>query len=100
MPLVYRCGNCGYVLHYLERVGQDFLGVPSVIEVLSRYGYTCPKCRSRLRKPTQESVVITSASNAAARGMTPVRIGQDYYVPPRPLVPQALRPAPAEAPSP
>lgn len=80
MPLVYRCSNCGYVFHYLERVGQDFIGVPSVLEILSKYGYMCPKCKSRLSRPSQEDIVITSYETARRRGMLPVRVGNEYYV--------------------
>lgn len=80
MPLVYRCSNCGYVLHYLERVGQDFVGVPSITEVLSRYGFTCPKCKNKLSKPSQEDIIITSVRVAASKNMMPVRVGEDYYV--------------------
>lgn len=80
MPLVYRCGNCGYVLHYLERVGQDFIGVPSITEVLSKYGHTCPKCKNRLSKPSQEDILITSLSVAKTKNLLPTRVGDDYYV--------------------
>jgi rubredoxin len=80
MPLVYRCNNCGFVLHYLEHVGQDFIGVPSITEVLSRYGYTCPKCKSRLSRPSQENILITSVGVAKKKNLLPMRIGDDYYV--------------------
>lgn len=80
MPLVYRCSNCGYVLHYLEKVGQDFVGVPSVTEILSKFGYTCPKCKNSLRKPSQEDVIITSVAVAKKKNMLPVRVGEEYYV--------------------
>ncbi len=81
MPLVYRCKECGYVLHYLEYVGQDYVGVPSITEVLSKYGYTCPKCKSRLRLPSQTDILITSVTTAKRRNLMPIRVGDDYYVP-------------------
>ena len=80
MPLVYRCKNCGRVLHYLERVGQDYVGVPSIREILSRYGYTCPHCKSRLSYPSQSDIIITSVKTAKKLGLTPVRIGDHYFV--------------------
>ncbi len=80
MPIVYRCKNCGYVFHYLEKVGQDYIGVPSVTEVLGRYGYTCPKCKSRLSPPSQNDILITSTQIALRKGMMPIRIGNNYYV--------------------
>lgn len=80
MPLVYRCGNCGFVLHYLGHVGQDFIGVPSITDVLSKYGHMCPKCKSRLTRPSQENIIITSTNVAKAKNMLPVRVGDSYYV--------------------
>ncbi|MEM1620032.1 MAG: hypothetical protein QXU97_06010 [Fervidicoccaceae archaeon] len=97
MPLVYRCKGCGYVLHYLRYVGQDYVGVPSVYEVLSRYGYVCPKCGSRLSRPSQEDVLITSADAAKTMGLLPVEVGGSFYVDVRArLAPKPLY-APAEA---
>ena len=80
MPLVYRCKNCGLVLHYLEHVGQDYIGVPSIREVLSRYGYMCPNCKSRLSFPAQQDITITSTAAAHRIGLTPVRVGDRYFV--------------------
>lgn len=80
MPLVYRCKTCGLVLHYLERVGQDYVGVPSIREVLSRYGYTCPHCKSRLSYPSQQDITITSVATAQKIGLVPVRVGDHYFV--------------------
>jgi len=98
MPLVYRCGNCGFVLHYLEHVGQDFIGVPSITEVLSKYGYACPKCKSRLSKPSQENILITSVWVAKRKNMLPVRVGDDYYVLTKtPLLPGILQKTVGEA---
>ena len=80
MPLVYRCKNCGRVLHYLAHVGQDYIGVPSINEVLSKYGYTCPSCKSRLSYPSQQDITITSAATARRLGLTPIRVGDHYFV--------------------
>ncbi len=80
LPVVYRCKNCGYVFHYLEYVGQDYIGVPSVNEILGRYGYTCPKCKSRLSRPAQSDIMITSISTAKKKNLMPIKIGDNYYV--------------------
>lgn len=81
MPIVYRCKNCGYVFHYLEKVGQDYVGIPSVLEVLGKYGYICPKCKSKLSLPSNEDVIITSLTNARNKNMLPIKIGNSYYIP-------------------
>ncbi|MEM0021137.1 MAG: hypothetical protein QW039_05735 [Fervidicoccaceae archaeon] len=81
MPIVYRCRNCGYVLHYLQKVGQDYIGIPSINEIMSKHGYICPKCKTKLSKPSQEDILITTIAVAKKRGMIPVRIGGSYYVP-------------------
>lgn len=80
MPLVYRCKNCGFVFHYLQYVGQDYIGVPSVYEVMGKYGYTCPKCKSKLTPPSQQDILITSTKLARSLGLLPVRVGDNYYV--------------------
>ena len=49
MPVVYRCGRCGYILDVFVKVGQNSYGVPTPEEVLSRYGGVCPRCGARLR---------------------------------------------------
>jgi len=97
MPIVYRCKSCGYVLHYLRYVGQDFLGVPSVYEVLGKYGYTCPKCKSKLRPPSQEDILIASARSASAMGLLPVKVGAGYYVVREAAAPQLLAAVPEKA---
>ena len=81
MPIVFRCKTCGYVLHYLEYVGQDYIGVPSLTEILGKYGYMCPKCKTRLSPPSREDIIITSVAVARRRNMMPIRVGDEYYVP-------------------
>lgn len=44
MPIVYRCGNCGYIFHVFLRVGQNSYGVPTPSELASMYGGVCPRC--------------------------------------------------------
>uniref|UniRef100_A0A7J3ZJB9 Uncharacterized protein n=1 Tax=Fervidicoccus fontis TaxID=683846 RepID=A0A7J3ZJB9_9CREN len=80
MPLVYRCKNCGFVFHYLQYVGQDYIGVPSVYEVMGKYGYTCPKCKSRLTPPSQQDILITSTRLARSLDLLPIKVGESYYV--------------------
>jgi len=81
LPIVYRCKNCGYVLHYLQKVGQDYIGIPSVSEVMSKHGYICPKCKSKLSRPSQDDIIITTVAVAKKKSMLPVRVGSSYYVP-------------------
>jgi len=81
MPLVYRCKECGFVFHYLEYVGQDYVGIPSIYEVMGRYGHTCPKCKSRLSFPSQSDIIITSIRTAKLKNMLPIKVGEDYYIP-------------------
>jgi rubredoxin len=78
---VYRCKNCGYVLHYLQKVGQDYVGIPSINEVMSKNGYICPKCKTKLTKPSQNDILITTIGIAKKRTMLPVKIGGSFYVP-------------------
>ncbi|HEW64280.1 hypothetical protein IOK49_00205 [Fervidicoccus fontis] len=80
MPIVYKCKNCGYVFHYLEHVGQDYIGIPSLNEIIGKYGSVCPKCGSKLSKPSQEDIVITSLSTAVKKNMLPVSVGGSLYV--------------------
>jgi hypothetical protein len=61
-------------------VGQDYIGVPSVNEILGRYGYMCPKCKTRLSPPSQRDIVITSMRVARKKEMLPIKIGSHYYV--------------------
>ncbi len=58
MPIVYKCKNCGFVLHVFEHVGQDFYGVPSPSEIASWYGGVCPRCGHKLGVPTPNDITI------------------------------------------
>ncbi len=75
MPVVYRCKNCGFVLHVFQHVGQDFYGVPSPSEISSWYSGVCPKCGHRLGKPGRDDVTIRfrgfTGSILAVRRMAP-----------------------------
>ncbi|MGC8679247.1 MAG: hypothetical protein ACP5TH_05565, partial [Fervidicoccaceae archaeon] len=60
---------------------QDYVGIPSISEVMSKHGYICPKCKSKLTKPSQEDIKITTTSVARKKSMLPIRVGNSYYVP-------------------
>ena len=58
MPIVYRCGNCGFILHVFVRVGQNSYGVPTPSELMSQYGGICPACGHPLHTPSLDDIVI------------------------------------------
>ncbi|MET1128348.1 MAG: hypothetical protein ABWW70_03425 [Thermoproteota archaeon] len=58
MPVVYRCGVCGFILHIFVKVGQNSYGVPTPSEVISQFGGMCPRCGSELRRPGVRDVAI------------------------------------------
>jgi len=58
MPVIYLCRNCGFILYRFERVGQDYYGLPTPSEIMNWYGGVCPKCNSRLKKPTLSSIKV------------------------------------------
>lgn len=58
MPVIYVCRVCGFKLYEFERVGQDYFGVPTPSEVINWYGGVCPKCNSKLNRPSLEDIVI------------------------------------------
>jgi len=57
--IIYRCRNCGFVLHVFEKVGRDYYGVPTPSIVISWYGGICPRCGSQLRPPRPKDILIS-----------------------------------------
>jgi len=57
MPVKYVCSNCGHVLWVFNKVGQDYLGVPTPDEIRRIYG-VCPVCKSEFVKPSIERIDI------------------------------------------
>ena len=58
MPVVYRCGVCGFILDVFVRVGQSSRGVPTPSEVISNYGGLCPRCGSPLQPPSLRDITV------------------------------------------
>lgn len=58
MPVVYRCSNCGLILHVFVRVGQNSYGLPTPSELASMYGGRCPRCGKPLRAPRASEIVV------------------------------------------
>ena len=58
MPIVYRCKNCGFILHVFVRVGQNSYGVPTPSELASWYGGICPRCGAPLGRPTLSDIIV------------------------------------------
>jgi len=48
---------------------------------MSKHGYICPKCKSKLSRPSQDDIIITTVAVAKKKSMLPVRVGSSYYVP-------------------
>ncbi len=67
MPVIYRCRDCGAVLHVFEYVGQDFYGVPSPSEVALWRGGFCPKCGHKIGAPRPEDIHIRYVSRKTLR---------------------------------
>ncbi|MET1101812.1 MAG: hypothetical protein ABWW69_04975 [Pyrodictiaceae archaeon] len=66
MPIVYRCSNCGYVLHIFVKVGQNSYGVPTPSELANQYGGYCPLCGKPLNiKPTIDDIIIVKDGRRA-----------------------------------
>jgi hypothetical protein len=45
---------CGHVIFEFKRVGQDFNGVPTPLEVFRLTGGICPACKRHLELPKPE----------------------------------------------
>ena len=59
MPIVFRCGRCGYILHIFVKVGQNSYGVPTPSELSNQYGGVCPRCGKPLNtKPSLDDIKI------------------------------------------
>jgi len=54
MPIRYRCKGCGYVIYEFKRVGQDYTGVPTPLEIIRLTGGVCPACKRHLENPKPE----------------------------------------------
>jgi len=54
MPIKYRCKNCGFIIYEFKKVGQDFSGVPTPLEVIRITGGICPSCKKHLELPGVE----------------------------------------------
>ncbi len=67
MPVIYRCKDCGTILHVFEYVGQDFYGVPSPSEVALWRGGFCPKCGRKIGVPRPEDIHIRYVSRRVLR---------------------------------
>ncbi len=48
MPIKYRCKSCGYIIYEFKRVGQDYTGVPTPLEIIRLTGGVCPACKRHL----------------------------------------------------
>jgi len=57
--IIYRCRNCGFVLHVFEKAGRDYYGAPSPSIVINWYGGICPRCGSRLKPPRPKDILIS-----------------------------------------
>ncbi len=64
MPVVYKCRNCGTILHVFYKVGQDYYGIPTPSEVISLFGGVCPRCGSKLRVPQLQNIRIVHLASA------------------------------------
>ncbi len=64
MPVVYKCRNCGTILHVFYKVGQDYYGIPTPSEVISLFGGVCPRCGSKLRIPQLQDIRIVHLASA------------------------------------
>jgi len=58
LPIVYRCGSCGFILHVFVKVGQNSYGVPTPTEIAAWYGGICPYCGSPLHQPSLDDITI------------------------------------------
>ncbi len=58
MVVIYRCKNCGFILHKFVRVGQDFYGLPTPTELITKYNGRCPNCGSKLKVPTLNDIIL------------------------------------------
>ncbi|MCC6011010.1 MAG: hypothetical protein LM556_01255 [Desulfurococcaceae archaeon] len=54
MPIRYICRSCGHVIYEFKKVGQDFTGVPTPLEVIRITGGICPACKRHLELPSPE----------------------------------------------
>jgi hypothetical protein len=52
MPIRYICRSCGHVIYEFKKVGQDFSGVPTPLEVIRITGGICPACKRHLELPS------------------------------------------------
>jgi len=57
--IIYRCRNCGYVLHVFSKTRVDYLGPPPPSTVIYWYGGICPRCGSELKPPKPEDIKIS-----------------------------------------
>lgn len=85
MPVKFRCRHCGYVLYEFKGVGQNYVGVPTPLEVIKLVGYVCPNCKRVLEvprsnfkefivvKPTPTQVVGVVDERLKALTPTPLR---------------------------
>lgn len=64
MPVVYRCRQCGTILHVFFKVGQDYYGIPTPSEVISLFGGICPKCGARLHIPSIQNIRVVHLASA------------------------------------
>jgi len=58
MPVIYKCGKCGFILHSFEKVGQDFYGLPAPSELSTKFNGICPRCGKFLTKPSLNNIKI------------------------------------------
>lgn len=58
MPVIYKCGTCGFILYSFEKVGQDFYGMPTPSELATKLGGKCVKCGSTLGVPKLDNIKI------------------------------------------